>query len=178
MVCVHYQGMGQPGALQPVLVVAGGEKSSLAPCMVSLPVYRRMFRTYPLELSAIVSRFMGHVLFCSEASTKPHHSLVDGNVAARVVTSLKFGNQRLQDDPHLVYLANRLVRLTVAHMQHPKDLFKAVARENTPKEGDGTCPGGPPVILKLGKMDDTHVEYDGKKTLKVAECNRCPLSKS
>ena len=63
-------------------------------------------------------------------------------------------------------------------MQHPKDLFKAVARENTPKEGDGTCPGGPPVILKLGNMDDTHVEYDGKKTLKVAEYNRCPLSKS
>ena len=65
----------------------------------------------------------------------------------------------------------------MAHVQHPKDLFKAIARENMPKEGDCARPGGLPVVLELGEVDDAHVENDGKETLKVGNRDRFPLCK-
>jgi len=57
----------------------------------------------------------------------------------------------------------------MAHVQHPKYLFKAIARENTPK-GDSARPRGLPVVFKLRDVDDTNVQNDGKEALKVVNC--------
>ena len=94
---------------------------------------------------------------------KTNYSLIHGNVVAWMVTSLKLDDQGLQCDPHLIDLPNWPIRFAMAHVQHPKDLFKAIARENTPKEGDCARPGGLPVVLKLGEVDDAHVENKAKK---------------
>jgi len=63
----------------------------------------------------------------------------------------------------------------MAHMQHPKYLFKAIATENMPAEGDSAPPIGLPVVFKFGDVDDTHVQNDGKEALKVGNHHRCPL---
>ena len=116
-----------------------------------------VFRTYPLELSAKLNALMPHLVcvlgvyyFAAKLPRKATtHGLMYSNVAAWMVISLKLGDQGLQYDPHLIDLPNWLVRCTMAHMQHPKDLFKVIVRENTPKEGDSARPRGFPVVLKL-----------------------------
>ena len=97
---------------------------------------------------------LGHVLLGSEMTSKANHGLVNGDVTAWTVVRLKPGDQMLQHKPHLVDLADWLIRLTVADVEHPEDLLKTVAGEYLPKKGDLTDPGGLPIILKFGQVDD------------------------
>jgi len=73
----------------------------------------------------------------------------------------------LQHKPHLVDLADWLIRLTVADVEHPEDLLEPVAGEHLPEKGDLTDPGGLPVILKFGQVDEAHVEDDGEEAVQV-----------
>ena len=121
---------------------------------------------------------LGHVLLGSETTSKANHGLVNGDVTAWTVARLKLGDQMLQHKPHLVDLSDWLIRLTVADVEHPEDLLKTVAGEYLPKKGDLTDPGGLPIILKFGQVDEAHVEDDGEEAVQVRDGDWFPLRKS
>ena len=121
---------------------------------------------------------LGHVLLGSETTSKANHGLVNGDVTAWTVARLKLGDQTLQHKPHLVDLAEWLIRLTVADVEHPEGLLEMVAGEYLPENGDLTDPGGLPIILKFGQVDEAHVEDDGEEAMQVRNGDWFPLRKS
>ena len=110
-----------------------------------------------------------HVLLGSETTLKAKHGLVNGDVMAWTGAHLKLGDQMLQYKSHLVDLADWLILLIVADVEHPEDPLKTVAGEHSPKEGDFTDPGGAPIILKFRQVDEAHVEDDGKEVVQVRD---------
>ena len=125
-------------------------------------------------LYPVLGWLVRQVLLCTKAPSKPNHGFIYCNITRWVVACLEVGDEEIEKSLDFVDSCRWNSCIVMAHVEQPKELLKAISSKDPRKERDLACPGGTPVSLDVGDLDDSHIQNDSKETLHLRGCHRNP----